>query len=98
MFGIASSASASVLILAGSVIEAPVTSQPGTTETPALTGSKPSVTTTPLIILRASRLVVSGGTAPVGVECQAAACWGSIQLTVQVPAKNGKVKHGWLTT
>jgi hypothetical protein len=35
---------------------------------------------------------VSGGMAPVDVECQAAACRGSIELTVQVPAKDGKGK------
>jgi Carboxypeptidase regulatory-like domain len=90
MFGIASSASASVLVAASSSIEAPVASQPATVTMSAPTGLAPSVTTMPLITLMASEVVVSGGTAPVGVECQAAACRGSIELTAEVPAKNGK--------
>jgi hypothetical protein len=35
---------------------------------------------------------VSGGMAPVDVECQAAVCRGSIELTVQAPVKDGKGK------
>ena len=79
--GTGQAVSASVLI-AGSSIEAPVTSQPGTTMD--LAGSASSIEATPLLTVIASKLVVSGGTAPVGVECQAAACRGSIELTVQV--------------
>jgi hypothetical protein len=93
MLGIAHASSASVLIGAGSSIEAPIISQqPATATTPDLTGSALSVTTKPLVTLMTSDVVVSGDTAPVGVECQAAACRGSIELTVQVPVKDGKGK------
>jgi hypothetical protein len=44
---------------------------------------------TPLVTLAGSKLVVSGGLAPVSVKCQAAACQGSVELTVQVPVKDG---------
>jgi hypothetical protein len=64
------------------------TTPPAETMTGAL-GSTPLLRVAPLITLMASRLVVSGGTAPVGVECQAAACRGSIELTVKVSAKDG---------
>jgi len=44
------------------------------------------------VTLTASKLVVSSGSAPVRVACSQAACQGSIELTVQVPVKNGKGK------
>jgi hypothetical protein len=65
----------------------------GSPAPPTTTALPASLTdSTPLVILTTSKLVVSGGTAPVDVMCQAAACRGSIELTVQVPAKDGKGK------
>jgi hypothetical protein len=74
----------------GKITVAPATATPAPSS-PASTPAGPdtSAATTPLVTLMASKLVVSGGAAPVGVECQTAACRGSIELTAQVSAKNG---------
>ncbi len=66
------------------------TTPPAETMTGALS-SAPLSEAIPLITVMTSSLTVSGNTAPVSVECQAAACRGSIELTVQGPVKNG---HG----
>ncbi|MGD1056687.1 MAG: PKD domain-containing protein [Solirubrobacteraceae bacterium] len=72
------------------IAPAPATTTPSpSAPTPA--GPDTSTVATPLLILMASEFVVAGSSAPVGVECQAAACRGSIELTVQVP-ENGKGK------
>jgi PKD domain len=72
------------------IAPAPATTTPSpSAPTPA--GPDTSTVTTPLVTLMASEFVVSGGSAPVRVECQAAACRGSIELTVQVP-EDGKGK------
>jgi hypothetical protein len=70
----------------------PVTSPAETTTTADLAAPAPFVTATPLVTLMASKLIVSGGTAPVHVACAAATCQGSIELTVQVPVKDGQGK------
>jgi hypothetical protein len=72
------------------IAPAPATTTPSpSAPTPA--GPDTSTVTTPLVTLMASEFVLAGSSAPVGVECQAAACRGSIELTVQVP-ENGKGK------
>jgi hypothetical protein len=72
------------------IAPAPSTTTPSpSASTPA--GPDTSTVTTPLVALMASEFVVTGSSAPVRVECQAAACRGSIELTVQVP-KDGKGK------
>jgi len=76
---------------AGGQVGAGGTTPPAETMTGALS-SAPLSQAIPLITVMTSSLTVSGATAPVSVECQAAACRGSIELTVQVPVKNGKGK------
>jgi PKD domain len=72
------------------IAPAPPTTTPSpSAPTPA--GPDTSTVTTPLVTLMASEFVVAGSSAQVRVECQAAACRGSIELTVQVP-ESGKGK------
>jgi hypothetical protein len=59
--------------------------------TPVLTKT-PVVTQTPIATVMGSKLVVSGGAAPVRVACSQAACQGSIELTMQVLTPGGKGK------
>jgi hypothetical protein len=86
--------SAGVSVTAGTVNEtlpgAPSGPTPPTETTTGLPDSTP-LAVTPLVTVTDSKLVISGATAPVSVECDEA-CQGSIELTVQVPAKNGNGK------
>lgn len=88
--------SAGVIIAAGSstgALPGDSTALSFATPSPAnLTGSAPLIVTTPVVTLIASKLVVSGGSAPVHVECSEAICQGSIELTMQVLTKDGKGK------
>jgi hypothetical protein len=89
--------SASVVVVSSS----PAGASPGgssgptlTTETAiSVTDSAPSITATPVVTLIASKLVISGGSAPVRVACDQATCRGSIELAVQVATRRGESKH-----
>jgi hypothetical protein len=50
--------------------------------------TSPTTDSTPLVTLTASKLVISGGSAPVRVACSQATCQGLIELVVQVVAKH----------
>jgi hypothetical protein len=50
------------------------------------------VESTPFVTVTVSRLAVAGDSAPVPVECLAATCGGSIELTMQAPSKSGDGK------
>jgi hypothetical protein len=63
-----------------------------TTLSTDLASATPLVAKTPVVTLMGSRLKVSGGSAPVSVECNEATCQGSIELVVQVAAKRRKGK------
>jgi Carboxypeptidase regulatory-like domain len=86
--------SAGVIVTAGTVNETlpgpPSGPTPTTEATTGLPDSTP-LAVTPFVTVTDSKLVISGATAPVSVECDEA-CQGSIELTVQVPAKNGNGK------
>jgi hypothetical protein len=55
-----------------------------------LIGKAAVVTQTPAVTLMGSKLVLSGGSAPVRVACSQAACQGSIELVVQPGARRGE--------
>jgi hypothetical protein len=77
----------------GKITVAPPTATPTPSPPTSTTaGPETSTVTTPLVTLMASELLVLGDTAPVGIECQAAACRGSIELTAQAPTRTGKGK------
>ncbi len=88
--GTARAVSASVMIApglsTGSLPGASIESSPSTALQPSLSDSAPLVTVT------VSKLVVAGDSAPVPVECRAATCGGSIELTMRAPAKTGDGK------
>jgi Carboxypeptidase regulatory-like domain len=87
--------SAGVIVAAGSSSGAPsdgsISPSLSTVSSAGLMNSTPTVTI-PLVTLMTSRLVVSGSSAPVHVECRAAPCRGSIELTMQMLIKHGKGK------
>jgi hypothetical protein len=63
-----------------------------TTPSTNLASATPLLLKTPIAAIMGSKLVVSGGLAPVRVACSQAECRGSIELTVQAPARDGKDK------
>jgi len=73
------------------IAPAPASPTPSSPESTS-TGPDTSTATTPLVTLMASELVVSGGSAPVRVACRAAACRGSIELTMQVLRQHSRGK------
>ncbi len=84
--------SAGVIVAASVVNETPpggtITSSPS----PATALSAGLTDSTPLVTLTASKLMISGGSAPVDVQCQVTACQGSIELAVQVVTEGGESK------
>jgi hypothetical protein len=90
MYWVEHASSAGVLIAAGTVNEtlpgAPSGPTPPTETTTGLPDSTP-LAVTPLVTVTDSKLVISGATAPVSVECDEA-CQGSIELTAQVAGKH----------
>jgi hypothetical protein len=61
-----------------------------TTLSTNLASVTPPLPKTPIAAIMASKLVVSGGSAPVRVACSQAACQGSIELVVQAGARRGE--------
>jgi hypothetical protein len=84
--------SPSVTIAPGSTTGSPSDgsggSKPPTETTTGVLGSTSLPQTTPLVTLTGSKVVVSGGSAPVRVACSQATCQGLIELVVQVVAKH----------
>jgi molybdopterin-binding protein len=93
-FATARAVSAGVIVEAGTVNEISSGGSPGpgapalpTETTTGLSDTAP-LAVTPFVTVTDSKVVVSGATAPVSVECNAAMCQGSIELTVQVAGKH----------
>jgi hypothetical protein len=61
-----------------------------TTLSTNLASVTPLLPMTPIATIVGSKLVVSGGSAPVRLACSQAACQGSIELAVQVGARRGE--------
>jgi hypothetical protein len=59
-----------------------------TTTTP--TAPARSLTATPLVTVTTAKLLATGGLAPVHIACSRAACQGSIELVIQIPATDRK--------
>jgi hypothetical protein len=75
-------------------IEPPHGTETETTLSTNLASAMPLIGVTPLVTLAASKVVVSGSVAWVRIACSRAACQGSIELTLQIPAKSGAGKTG----